>query len=145
MRPRLLLRGRFSMAGGGARQTAEPPSEHNPRRRSVTPRIERSFIACLAVVTVACASEGATRTASPEPPAKDVSGERFAVACANLRKLGCPEGEPNARGVTCSASLERASHLAPVDAGCLSNATDVDAVRACGGVDQVRVRCRHGD
>lgn len=56
-------------------------------------------------------------------------------ACARLDVLGCVEGDPSPeRGVPCETwcSQYHAEAYMPAWAPCVSQAVDVDAVRACG-------------
>jgi hypothetical protein len=54
-----------------------------------------------------------------------------ALACANLRTLGCPEGDPATCGGVCSHAQQGAFDMKP---SCLAGAKTVDAVRQCGSV-----------
>lgn len=57
--------------------------------------------------------------------------------CANLRKIGCPEGLPSKRGTSCETICERMLKTKASDphVACVTRATDIMSVRACGSVD----------
>lgn len=59
------------------------------------------------------------------------------TSCANLRKIGCPEGRPSKRGTSCEGICERMlrTKASNPHVECVSRATDVESVRACGSVD----------
>lgn len=94
-----------------------------------------AFALCLAV-SLALAS--CKPIQSPPVDADADSPEACAPACANLRKLECLEGQPNARGTTCEQLCQRdqareiASMLRP---DCVADAGSREALHACG------VRC----
>lgn len=58
-------------------------------------------------------------------------------ACTNLRKLGCPEGQPSKRGTSCEGICERMlkTKLSDPHVTCVTAATDYESVRACGSVE----------
>lgn len=53
-------------------------------------------------------------------------------ACASLRRLDCPEGQPSRGGVSCYRTCLRMASLERIPAECWASAVTVDAVRACG-------------
>jgi hypothetical protein len=70
-----------------------------------------------------------SRDASPEPPAD------CAEACANLERLGCPEGRP-ASGANCVDVCDHAESTGvfSMRMACVASARSVGEVRACGTV-----------
>ncbi len=81
----------------------------------------------------------------PEPPIVEVDVDAgagpFARACQNLKRLGCPEAEPNSVGQTCAQVMTRASWIAVVPTECIGRAPTVADVRACGTASSLRIRC----
>jgi hypothetical protein len=66
----------------------------------------------------------------PRPPVT----ETCANACANLRRLGCPEGEPTEAGASCEQVCDNAqASPAPLPTGCVAQATTCDAATNCTG------------
>lgn len=57
-------------------------------------------------------------------------------ACASLRRLGCPEGQPSRKGVSCYRTCLEMASLERIPAECWASAGTVADLRACG-----RVRC----
>ena len=56
-------------------------------------------------------------------------------ACAKLRALHCPEGEPNTTGEPCATTWNHAIAAGAVPSSqppCVARASDVAAVKACG-------------
>lgn len=96
----------------------------------------------LVVALTSCTS---TRAMPVEPDIVEVdSGSApYQRACANLARLGCPEASPGDAGLSCAQTLARAASLAEVPTACLSTASTVDAARACGSTNTLRVRCVH--
>lgn len=86
---------------------------------------------------VGCAVEQRDK---PPPPDPDGKGTPIGDACTNLRRLGCIEGTPNV-GRTCFENLSRRAAILPVPAPCLRDAMSIDAARACGSPQTLRVRC----
>jgi hypothetical protein len=82
------------------------------------------------LVTIAC-------TPGPNPPPSPITptGVRAtcAGACANLRSLGCPDGDPTPEGETCEAICEnaRASDGARLDIACLQAASSCEVAVEC--------------
>ena len=65
--------------------------------------------------------------------ASDAGDPSCARACANLRALDCPEGEPSPGGITCEAvCFQAAAHL---DVKCIASAKAGSELGAC------NVRC----
>lgn len=83
-----------------------------------------SITMCTLVAFCGCA------TITPVPPAPPP--EIYATACANLAKLGCPEGVDEA----CAATMQKAQEARLVDLkpACLAGAASVEAARSCGSV-----------
>ena len=102
----------------------------------------------------------ACKTAIPPPPVdwvevpveaqldsgvadRDGIGTDLGNICVKFRTLGCPEGDPITPSITCYehlAALQAANVPMPIQ--CLKDALlTVDAIRACGGSDQLRFRC----
>lgn len=112
----------------------------------------KKFLAMLALL-------GACKTVIPPPPAdwvevpvqaqldagqdRDGIGTDLGNICVKFRTLGCPEGDPISPTITCYehlAALQAANVPMPIE--CLKVALlSTDAIRACGGSDQVRFRC----
>jgi len=68
---------------------------------------------------------------SSGPSAIPVTAATITAACANLAKLGCPEG-----GSSCAATIEHVSSVGVTDLkpACLATATSQEDARACGTV-----------
>jgi hypothetical protein len=83
----------------------------------------KSVIIAAVVLLIDC------RTTTPTPIPVDAG--TITAACANLAKLGCPEG-----GTSCVATIQHASSAGVTDLkpACLAAATSQDAARACGTV-----------
>jgi hypothetical protein len=75
--------------------------------------------------------------ATPPPPPVDAGLGSVACleACANLRRLGCPEGSEDA-GAGCSSICNHtvATNAFTLNPICIASAKDVAGVRACGTV-----------
>ena len=54
-----------------------------------------------------------------------------ARACANLVRLGCPEGSTQGAGCTATCTKAQAEQLTDFKPACLAAAADVTALRAC--------------
>ena len=69
----------------------------------------------------------AVSTSASVPPADPVT-----AACANLARLGCPEG----KAAACVATMghAQAANITPVNPACLAAASSPAAARACGFV-----------
>lgn len=76
---------------------------------------------------------------APAPDAQDgapplalgpVGAAACAPACANLARLGCPEGQ----NATCEATCQHMQTIADMAPGCLADAGSVDAALACGSL-----------
>lgn len=82
--------------------------------------------------TVVDAGDGS----APPPTATVVDSTSCAPACANLTKLGCPEGNPPAGvGAACITTCQKAQAGGfDMKPACLAAATSVAAVQACGSV-----------
>jgi hypothetical protein len=79
------------------------------------------------ILVLVLAAAGCSASA---PPASSSSDRDVDAACANLARIGCPEGlDP-----TCAATIRRASRVLDVRAPCLAIATTPEAARACGSV-----------
>lgn len=75
---------------------------------------------------------------------RDGRGTDLGEACAKLRALGCPEGEPDGLR-TCYQHLLFVSAVFEVPSACVRLAPDVATLRACRGPEDVRFRCLKGD
>lgn len=97
----------------------------------------------LALLALSCACSAPAKDAPPAPPSGEGAGTPIGDACANLRRIPCAEGFPNARtGRTCFEMLSKVAELATVPTDCLAAAKSSDEVRACGEANSaVRVRC----
>jgi hypothetical protein len=92
-------------------------------------------------LTMACG----TSSPPPEPPIVERETQApgpFVQVCANLRAVGCPEGDAPDGGNTCAQTLYRASWIAVVPTGCLIEAGTPAEVRECGAGGTLRVRCK---
>jgi hypothetical protein len=88
------------------------------------------------VIHFACGpSQPLPRTGAPPEPL-DPSG--CPAACASLRDLGCPEGQPSAAGTSCEDICARteSSGMFDLHPACVAGARSVADARACG------VRCQ---
>jgi hypothetical protein len=55
-------------------------------------------------------------------------------ACESMRRAGCPEGMPNARGTSCYRVCVRAASLQRLPLACVAGAVGQEQIRACGFV-----------
>lgn len=112
----------------------------------------RSLLVPLALlVLVACERDKPPKApdeVAPIPPSAIVEGDGLGTpigdACANLRRLGCPEGFPHPRTKrSCFESYTRASVSVGVGvpAACLAGAASAEVARGCGDANTIRVRC----
>jgi hypothetical protein len=98
----------------------------------------------LSVLLITCCTR---EPLPPEPPIVEVDVDAgaagpFVRACANLRRLGCPEAETNAAGRPCGQVMMRAGHISVVPTECITDAASVAEVRACGSSNTLRIRCQ---
>lgn len=70
----------------------------------------------------------------PEPPPSDDFMVDAEAACANLRRLGCPEGQGSVAGVSCAVIVVRASALRSLPLACWTNAQTTVEAKACGSL-----------
>lgn len=109
-------------------------------------RVSFSFMAALLALTC-CAETKVTTEVPPGPklPEGDGPGTPLGGMCSNLRKLGCPEGEPkskNGKTRTCFQWTTMAQDTSPFPIECVTNARTQDAVRACGDKNrEITFRC----
>ena len=87
---------------------------------------ENKFAVARALVLAAATAQCAEKAAAPAPAA-DAGAPSESAVCANLARVGCPEGEDP----LCPQVFAHALH-APVD--CLLAASSAEAARACGFV-----------
>lgn len=92
----------------------------------------RYVLVALALLVLACEST--------TPPPLDPSDEAVVLedVCANIRRLGCPEGHGGIGGTPCSVTLRRATQLRPLPLACWAEAHDVAELRSCGSIRCVR-------
>lgn len=99
------------------------------------------------LLLLACAS---TPPDTPKPPADpDGIGQPIGDVCVQLRKVGCPEGKPNAKtsktcfeNYTAAAKIVNASDPAQaVPIACLRVAATPVDVGKCGDANTIRVKC----
>lgn len=89
----------------------------------------------LLVCALLVACEGCTFTTSSKPgpiPNGPVTDDTVTAACANLRRIGCPEGQATPGGATCEEVLR--ANIPPnggVDANCLTVVTTCDQESRC--------------
>ena len=100
----------------------------------------RPVVALLAVLLVACpSSHPAQAPTDPYPPpggglqtfpdgSDDAAKSPCGQACANLKRVGCPEGG----AATCYRACTRQASLERVPVACWISAHDQAAVRSCG-------------
>lgn len=102
----------------------------------------RKFVFVLAVlgVSVLALQHGCAPSAPPVVPTVtgDAHASTCADACARLRELHCPEGDPLPTGESCSAFCDRvdATSFLRVDVACIVHASTRAALVPC------NVRCR---
>lgn len=91
----------------------------------------RYILVVLAAIVLACETS---------PPPIDPSDDHVAYEdiCANLRRIGCPEGHGGIGGTPCSVTLQRATQLRPLPLECWARSRDVSELRACGSIRCVR-------
>lgn len=101
----------------------------------------RFLLGMLAFVSV----HGCYDTSKPLPPYRPIYGpapadlaDACVRACANLRGLGCPEGDGSIGGEPCSVTCQRASELRPLPVACWSVAKSTAEAKACGSLRCVR-------
>lgn len=98
----------------------------------------RTFIAIVALCAFPqCAPPSPTPAPTPvptptAPPEAFDAGHvaaKYSAACANLRALGCPEGDDSA----CAAAMQHAdkAHLTLVPTACLTTAHSKTEARSC--------------
>lgn len=98
------------------------------------------FVFLTALLGACAASEPVRPMPPPEYQTIDASVHSVdELACANLLRLGCPEGSPSAKGDPCVVVIQRsrAELLLDFKPKCLAEAGNVSAVRECG-----TVRCK---
>jgi hypothetical protein len=88
-------------------------------------------------VAISLALVGCPPPQPDTPPSDDLAADAE-VACANLRRLGCPEGSGAVGGQTCAVIVVRASSLRPLPLACWTEATTVTGAKACGSLRCVR-------
>lgn len=77
-----------------------------------------------------------TPTKPIEPPYVEVTDD-CGRSCANLRTIGCPEGQ-GSLAESCSVVCLRASQLRELPLACWTAAKDVVAARSCGSLRCIR-------
>lgn len=92
----------------------------------------RTLIVTLAVALIGCPPP------RPEPAPSDDLMVDAEAACANLRRLGCPEGHGSVAGVSCPVIVVRASALRPLPLSCWTSAATVIEAKTCGSLRCVR-------
>lgn len=90
---------------------------------------------------VALAACSTTFPPRPPPPDRDGLSTPLGAACAKLRELGCPEGQPTKQARTCYEHLTSLPPAVEVPSQCILAANTQDAVRACGDANTTRFRC----
>lgn len=109
------------------------------RKRSLFSREVLVVVSLL--VTLTLAGCGGPLPPRPPPPDPEGLGTPLGDLCVHLRDLGCPEGQPAPSGKTCYQELRVRSKLLAIPTQCLAEAPDVDAIRACGGSEELHFRC----
>lgn len=84
------------------------------------------------VIVVACHQ---APTELPLPKGTDALADS---ACANLRRVGCPEGFGSVGGASCTAVVLRASELRALPLECWTTAETSAAAKACGDLRCIR-------
>ncbi len=86
-----------------------------------------------AIILMAFALSGATCNFRPPPvPIEPSDTNKCEAACANLRSLGCPEGQPLEDGTTCEKfckDTQEAGH--PLNPTCISTISSCDEITVC--------------
>lgn len=88
--------------------------------------------ACAGVIVAACHREP---TELPLPKGTDALADS---ACANLRRVGCPEGLGSVGGVSCKAIVLKASELRALPLECWTTAETSAAAKGCGSLRCIR-------
>ena len=88
-------------------------------------RTIRNFLLVAVAAMIASVALGCKPAPSPPQPRGDVAG-----ACAQLRTLGCPAGQPSPAGKPCEMVLG-ASAISSARVACVSAAPDCPAAEAC--------------
>lgn len=71
---------------------------------------------------------------APEPPPSDDLTVDAEAACANLRRLGCPEGQGSVAGVSCAVIVVRAAALRSLPLACWTSAQTTVEAKSCGSL-----------
>ncbi len=95
--------------------------------------MRRSLVVCIFALA------GCYREPDNSPAPSKYGLERSALeACANLRRIGCPEGHGSLGGVTCAEIVIRANALRQLPLECWIGAPDVVAAKGCGSLRCVK-------
>lgn len=71
-------------------------------------------------------------TACELPPPQPPTVDGCAAACENLRRLGCPEGQPTDAGESCEQVCDNAqASPAPLPTACVARAASCDEAAQC--------------
>lgn len=92
----------------------------------------RAFLFCACMFCLAWSACPQPLPPVPPVPAPDAAPSIYQASCANLAKLGCPEG----LAANCAAVFEQAqtARMADLKPACLTAATTQAAARGCGSV-----------
>ncbi len=89
------------------------------------------------VIAAALALVGCPPPHPERPPSDDLMVDAEA-ACANLRRIGCPEGHGSVAGISCPVIIVRASALRPLPLACWTSSATIIEAKACGSLRCVR-------
>lgn len=101
----------------------------------------RVSLAVLFLVSMSACFNTKPVVAPVDPQPQDGPPSVYVLACDQLTRLGCPEGERTKSGSTCAEHLERMSDLVVVPLSCVEAAPTREAVRECGTHGTLRFRC----
>jgi hypothetical protein len=88
----------------------------------------RAVVFALATALIGCPPP------DPDPPPSDDLIVDAEGACANLRRIGCPEAQGSIGGLSCAVIIVRASALRPLPLACWTAAATVSEAKACGAL-----------
>lgn len=71
---------------------------------------------------------------APERPSSDDLMVDAEAACANLRRIGCPEGQGSVAGVSCAVIVVRATALRSLPLACWTKAQTTVEAKSCGSL-----------
>jgi len=124
------------------KEVRSPQSTVLKEVHSPQPTVLRKARGALACGLLACWELACWPPVAPVAPVDhDGLGTELGDACATLRLLRCPEGEPLVTGQTCYEHLSSVSERVQIPATCVRDAGSLEAVRICGDKSMLRFRC----